>query len=85
MKFPEANSDKDAGKFSALFLLALFVKVIISKQEYNMEIRAVNIDRTLSATAYKYFGLSDLRDIIQPYCMVEGGLKSNFEKQYFIV
>lgn len=55
----------------------------ISKQECNMEIQAPNIDQTMSATAYRNFELTDLRDIIQAYCVVEQGLQSNFDQQYF--
>lgn len=45
-----------------------------------MEIQAPNIDQTTSATACKNFELTDLRDIIQAYCVVEGELQSNFDQ-----
>lgn len=48
-----------------------------------MYIQAKNIDRTTSATACRHFELTDLRDIVQAYCVVEGGIQSNFEQQYF--
>lgn len=48
-----------------------------------MEIQAPNIDQTMPATAYRHFELTDLRDIIQAYGVVEEGIQSNFEQQYF--